>query len=157
MADFELVTFPYDPREPGPPIKSAEPLYNEFLGSGVYLPFQVQNGGLRAAAGFNHLHQSIFTIILTPKGSRRMRPWFGSNLYKYIDAPVNRQNIAKMRAEIFEALREETRGEVKQIIIDTEEPHHINISVVMLINRQIAVAFNLSYDRDLKRWEGIQI
>lgn len=131
--------------------------YNEFLGTGINLPWSLKSGGIKRAKGFDHLHQSILAIILTPRGTRVMRPWFGSNLWKYIDKPVNRKNLALMRNAIYQGLKEETRGKAERIHIKMDENQEgwINISVTMKIENRISVAFNMAYDRDKKRWLGV--
>lgn len=159
MAEYEIVSLPYEATDPGLPLESQKPWYDEKLGHGFYFPLQVQDGGLKWSAGFDHLHQSIVQILLTPKGSRVMRPWFGSELWKYIDAPINRRTIAAMRAEIYRALKEETRGEVVkiQIYADDNNSSRLFINIIMRLTNEIAVAFKLAYDRDLARWEGLGV
>ncbi len=109
--------------------------------------------GMKTAQGEEHLRQSILLILMTPKGSRVMRPWFGSNLYMHIDAPINKKLLAKMRYEIYEALKEETRGRVTNILIENPKPHWLVFTIEFLIENNIIVAVKLSYNRDMKRWE----
>lgn len=115
-------------------------------------PF-LRGNGLKTAQGEEHLRQSILLILMTPKGSRVMRPWFGSNLYMHIDAPINRKLIARMMYEIYEALKEETRGSVKKILVENPEPHRLVFTIVFLVENRIEIAVRLSYDRDMMRWQ----
>lgn len=110
-------------------------------------------GGIKTAQGEEHLRQSILLILMTPKGSRVMRPWFGSNLYKHIDSPINQRTIAAMRYEIYEALKEETRGRVSRIRISNPEPQWIVFDIEYLIENEIKIAVRLSYNRDMNRWQ----
>lgn len=54
--------------------------------------------------GINHLRQSIRDILTTPVGSRIKRRWYGSNLFKLVDAPINRDTLADIYAETAVAL-----------------------------------------------------
>lgn len=48
----------------------------------------------KSLSGIDHLRQSIRDILTTPLGSRVARRWYGSELYLYVDAPVNRLTLA---------------------------------------------------------------
>lgn len=51
-----------------------------------------------------HLRQSITDILTTPRGSRRMRPLYGSLLPRMVDLPVTKGTLSAMQAEIATAL-----------------------------------------------------
>jgi len=127
----------------------------ELLGRGWALTPVVADGGLRAVEGLAHLRQSIFLILTTWKGERIMRPWFGSRLWQYLDAPINQRTLAGMRAEIFDALLEEPRITTRRILIEMTAPHYLTITLDLLVDTTIAVAAQLSYDREHRRWEGV--
>lgn len=55
-------------------------------------------------AGLAHLSQSIRDILTTRRGTRRMRPEYGSNLPNLVDAPVNPGWKSALQAEIAAAL-----------------------------------------------------
>lgn len=55
-------------------------------------------------SGLAHLRQSITDILTTPLGSRVMTRTYGSRLFNLIDAPMNQQTIAELRAAVAEAL-----------------------------------------------------
>lgn len=40
--------------------------------------------------GLDDIHQAIHIILRTPRGSDPHRPLFGSNLWRYIDYPIER-------------------------------------------------------------------
>lgn len=48
----------------------------------------------KSLAGIDHLRQSVRDILTTPLGSRVGRRWYGSDLFNYVDAPVNRMTLA---------------------------------------------------------------
>lgn len=51
-----------------------------------------------------HLQQSIYDIIMTPVGSRVMRRDYGSRVFYLLDQPVNGLLVARLQAEIAQAL-----------------------------------------------------
>lgn len=78
--------------------------------------------------GVDDINQCIALILLTPKGSVPHRPTFGSNIYKYVDYPVNiaKANIIR---ETIDAINEwETRISVSSVSVETEN-EHIKINV----------------------------
>lgn len=126
------------------------------LGTGIAFSLSVGNeGGIATASGLDHLRQSIGMILMTKKGERIMRPWFGSDLWKYLDYPINQSTLASMRYEIYTALKEETRIQVTAIRITSPEPQWLVFNVECLIENNISVAVQISYDRENQRWEGI--
>ena len=44
----------------------------------------------RVVMGVDDVDQCIAIILTTPKGTDVLRPTFGTDLWKYIDAPINR-------------------------------------------------------------------
>lgn len=53
--------------------------------------------------GYDDINQCIDVILRTQKGTDPLRPFFGSNIYFYIDAPVNIA-IPNIKREIIDAL-----------------------------------------------------
>lgn len=51
-----------------------------------------------------HLKQSIVDILTTPIGSRVMRRDYGSNLFRLIDQPINKDLFPRIYAAVAEAL-----------------------------------------------------
>jgi phage baseplate assembly protein W len=49
----------------------------------------------KALSGLAHLRQSVTDILSTPIGSRVMRREYGSQLFRLIDAPLNRSTLAQ--------------------------------------------------------------
>lgn len=69
-----------------------------------------------ALSGIAHLKQSIIDILTTPKGSRVMRPEYGSNLPRMVDLPINKGWLSAFQAEVVNALRKwEPRITIKQV------------------------------------------
>ncbi|KKP40316.1 MAG: GPW/gp25 family protein [Candidatus Peregrinibacteria bacterium GW2011_GWC2_33_13] len=78
------------------------------------------------------IDQCIKIILMTRKGSDPHRPEFGSDIWQYIDAPVN-VAISNIIREVMDAINIwETRVEIKGITAQIEESN-INLQ----INRQI--------------------
>lgn len=56
-------------------------------------------------AGIEHLRQSLKDILTTPIGTRVMRRDYGSELYRLVDAPLNRGTILRLYAATAKAIR----------------------------------------------------
>ena len=63
-------------------------------------------------SGINDIRQCMEIILTTHKGSLPLNPFFGSDIYKYVDKPVNTA-VANISAEILEAI---TKWEQRIII-----------------------------------------
>lgn len=142
---IRLGLFPEDIRRrpPAPPVP---------LGTGWAFPVAVQGGVLQASAEAEHLIQSVKLILMTERGSRVRRPWFGSTLWQWLDAPINASTLAGMRLAVVEALDEEPRAKVKQILIGNPEPAHLVMTIILQTDKGVTVAVVIQYDRDRKRW-----
>ena len=58
----------------------------------------------RSISGDEHLRQSIADILSTRKGTRLMRPEYGSRIPGYVDQPLSRSTIVDIVAETAQAL-----------------------------------------------------
>lgn len=71
--------------------------------------------------GIEDVNQCIRIILMTPKGSDPHRPEFGSDVWKYIDAPV-KIAIPNIIRETIDAIRKwETRIDVKTVKAEIQE------------------------------------
>ena len=56
----------------------------------TYVDWQLKLNSIgEVAQGVDDINQCIAIILLTKKGSVPHRPTFGSDIYKYIDYPIN--------------------------------------------------------------------
>jgi phage baseplate assembly protein W len=85
--------------------------------------------------GLSDVNQCIQIILTTPKGSDPLRPTFGADVWRYIDAPIDAAIPAIVR-EVTEAItRWEPRVTVISIIVrpvlggDTQAGAHLDITV----------------------------
>ena len=77
-----------------------------------------------------HLKQSIIDILSTPIGSRVLNRDYGSNLYKLIDAPMNKYLYQRIYAAVVEALdRWEPRIKVTKLSIISANEGKINLKI----------------------------
>lgn len=53
--------------------------------------------------GINDIRQCLSIILTTTKGSDPLRPFFGSNIWQFIDTPVNTA-VANISAEIIDCI-----------------------------------------------------
>ena len=71
--------------------------------------------------GIDDINQCIQIILTTQKGSVPHRPTFGSDIYQYIDYPVQ-EAIPNIIREVIDAITEwETRVEVSQVTAELDE------------------------------------
>lgn len=83
-------------------------------------------GGI--AQGVDDINQCIAIIITTRKGTDPHRPTFGSDVYKYVDYPVNEAKPNIIRETIDAIALWETRIKVNSVIVNIEN-EHINIKI----------------------------
>lgn len=82
----------------------------------------------RAVAGAAHLRQSVRDILTTPIGSRVMRRTYGSELFAFVDAPINAASIARIVAAAAEAIdRWEPRYRVQRIQVAAAGEGHVSL------------------------------
>ncbi len=70
------------------------------------------------AEGVDDINQCISIILTTRKGSVPHRPTFGSNIYKYVDYPVN-EAVPNITRETIDAIKQwETRITVNKVTVE---------------------------------------
>jgi phage baseplate assembly protein W len=89
----------------------------------------------KVVQGLADVNQCLQIILNTPKGSDPLRPTFGADVWRYIDAPVNAAIPAIVR-EVTEAItRWEPRVTVISVVVipapggDTQAGAHLNIAI----------------------------
>lgn len=95
----------------------------------TYVDWQLKLNAIgEIAEGADDINQCIKIILMTPKGSVPHRPTFGSNIYKYIDYPVNEATPNIIR-EATDAINEwETRVEATAVKVEVLES---NLKVIV--------------------------
>lgn len=84
----------------------------------------------KSIEGLDHLRQSIRDILSTPIGSRVMRRDYGSELFRLVDAPLNRKTISSLYAATVAALmRWEPRIRPTRVTASQPEPGHVEITL----------------------------
>jgi hypothetical protein len=90
--------------------------------------------------GVDDVDQCIAIILTTPKGSDVLRPTFGTDLWKYIDAPISQAGPAVVREVTQSITQWEPRVKVLSVIstpmsnITTQPGAHIEITVAWQLN-----------------------
>jgi phage baseplate assembly protein W len=94
----------------------------------------------RVVTGVDDVDQCIAIILTTPKGSDVLRPTFGTDLWKYIDAPISQAGPAMVREVTQSITQWEPRVKVLSVIstpmsnITTQPGAHIEITVTWQLN-----------------------
>ena len=68
------------------------------------------------------VQQNVRLILTTPKGSDVHRPDFGSDLWQFIDQPLNAITLGKIKAEITDAV-ERWEPRVKVLSVELEKDY----------------------------------
>ena len=103
-------------------------------------PGQPGSGIGNIVAGVNDVSQCIAIILTTPKGSDVLRPTFGTDLWKYIDAPINQAGPALVREVTQSITQWEPRVKVLSVKsasaneIATQSDAHVAITVAWRLN-----------------------
>jgi len=83
-------------------------------------------------SGAAHVQQSVGDILSTPIGSRVLVRDYGSRLRDLVDAPVNSETLALMRAATAEAIRKwEPRVRLRTVQILSVNPGAISIQLTL--------------------------
>ena len=88
----------------------------------TYIDWQYKLNNIGSVAeGVDDINQCIAIILTTRKGSVPLRPTFGSEIYKYVDYPVN-EAIPNITRETIDALALwETRIKVDSVSVEINE------------------------------------
>jgi len=86
------------------------------------------------AEGIDDINQCIAIILTTKKGSVPHRPTFGSNIYKFIDYPVNEAAPNIIREATDAITIWETRISIKSIKVEIDKTN-IVIKVEWTLNK----------------------
>lgn len=90
----------------------------------TYVDWQLKLNSIgEVAEGIEDINQCIAIILTTRKGTDPHRPTFGSDIYKYIDYPVNEAKPNIIRETIDSINLWETRITVNSVIVEIENEH----------------------------------
>ena len=88
----------------------------------TYVDWQVKMNAIGdVAEGVDDINQCIAIILLTRKGTDPLRPSFGSEIYKYVDYPVNEATPNIVRETTDAISKWETRIDINTIEVSIEE------------------------------------
>jgi phage baseplate assembly protein W len=104
-----------------------------FRGSGWAFPFGTDHrGGTALVSEDEAIRRSIYLIISTAKGERRMRPHFGCAIHDLVFAPGDATTVGLIRSHVEEALGWwEPRVSVADVEVETddEDPTRLLVTV----------------------------
>ena len=88
----------------------------------TYVDWQLKLNSIgEVAEGVDDINQCIVIILLTKKGTVPHRPTFGSDIYKYIDYPINEATPNIVREATDAITMWETRIKINSIKVEIEE------------------------------------
>ena len=87
----------------------------------TYVDWQLKLNSIGGVAeGVDDINQCIAIILLTKKGSVPHRPTFGSDIYKYIDYPVNEATPNIIRETVDAITEWEPRIKINSVEVEIE-------------------------------------
>lgn len=89
------------------------------------------------------IHQCISNILTTPKGSQPLRPDFGSDLYLYIDSPIQESRPYLVRETIEPIKKWEPRVTPKRVQIALEGDSQTVITTFCALADGVEVSFQV--------------
>jgi hypothetical protein len=98
----------------------------------------------------NAVIRSIRNLLLTNKFDRLYQPTIGTNIYKMLFEPISSETSQNISIFVQETIKNfEPRAKVISVnVISDEENHRYIVSiVVMVINKQDPISFNIALDR----------
>lgn len=85
----------------------------------TYVDWQYKLNSIgEVAQGVEDTNQCIAIILLTQKGSDPLRPTFGSDIYKYVDYPVNSAKANIIRESVNAIEKWETRIKIDSVTVE---------------------------------------
>ena len=88
----------------------------------TYVDWQVKMNAIGdVAEGVDDINQCIAIILLTRKGTDPLRPTFGSEIYKYVDYPVNEATPNIIRETIDAISLWESRIDVNTVVVNIND------------------------------------
>jgi uncharacterized protein len=120
---------------------------NNFLGVGWKFPVALDQGRIALAADEESIRESIWIILATARGERKMRPDFGCGIHDLVFATASGETEGRVASEVREALiLWEPRIDVIDVSArnDEAEPTRLLIQVEYRV-RATNNRFNLVY------------
>lgn len=101
----------------------------------TFKDWQPELGGFGTVDETNDIHQCILTILNTPKGSAALYPTFGSDIYKYVDYPVDVVTPHVVRETILALEEWEPRITLNDVKVSFLDEKHLTLQITwQLIN-----------------------
>ncbi len=95
---------------------------SEFLGVGWRFPIGLEGGQIGLAPYEESVRESIWIVLATARGERRMRPDFGCGIHDLVFASPTGETLGRVETEVRNALtRWEPRIELLGVSADRDE------------------------------------
>ena len=93
-----------------------------FLGIGWKFPVSLENGRVDMAVYEESIRESIWIVLATARGERKMRPDFGCGIHDLVFEEINATTLASIESTVREALiTYEPRIELNNVTVDPSE------------------------------------
>lgn len=118
-----------------------------FLGIGWKFPVSLENGGVDMAVYEESIRESIWIVLATARGERKMRPDFGCGIHELVFAVNSGETSGRVASEVRQALTLwEPRIDLLNVAVrsDESEPARLLIQIEYRV-RATNNRFNLVY------------
>ncbi len=118
-----------------------------FLGIGWKFPVSLENGGIAMARYEESIRESIWIVLATARGERKMRPDFGCGIHDLVFAVSSGETSGRVASEVRQALTLwEPRIDLLNVAVrsDETEPTRLLIQIEYRV-RATNNRFNLVY------------
>jgi phage baseplate assembly protein W len=85
----------------------------------------------RRIEGDSWLRQAVRRAIRTPKGTRPMLRWYGTNYLKYIAAPITNASLLELTGDLADSIEATIPGSTLQTLTDQKNGSEILISLTI--------------------------
>ena len=91
--------------------------------------WQIAMGGDGYAEALDDLRQAIAIILLTRRGTDPLRPDFGSDVWRYVDHPIDRARAHIVREAVEAIRRWEPRVKIERVTVTLAADAHLKIGI----------------------------
>lgn len=81
------------------------------------------------AEALDDLRQAIAIILLTRRGSDPLRPEFGSDIWRYLDYPIDRARPHLVREAVAAIRRFEPRVKIERVTVALDAAQHLRLDI----------------------------
>ncbi|HYX35774.1 MAG TPA: hypothetical protein VE954_21970 [Oligoflexus sp.] len=83
----------------------------------------------KAITGESWLRQAVRRAVLTPKGSRPMLRWYGTNHLLYLDRPITQTMVLELTGDLSESIENTIKGAKIDTVFDQRNGEELLVAM----------------------------